>query len=87
VGELPFSVDPQDGLNIVGGIAHFVALRAIADLQNHAIAIAVILQMMCRAIGGKARHHAGVELRLAIVREQRRLAFKDVNELVLPRVL
>ena len=62
------------------------SLGRVADFQDHAIPLALILQMVRGAVGGEAGDHAGAKVGLALVGEQRRLAFEHVNELVLPRM-
>lgn len=84
--EQPAAVASHDRLNIVGRVADHIALAAIADFEDDAIPVAFILQVMRGAVGRKARDHAGPKRCLALIGEQRRFAFKHIDEFVLPRV-
>jgi hypothetical protein len=58
MGESPFPVAAQDGANVVGWVIHFIILAPVAHLQDHAIVVCSILEMMCRAARWKARDHS-----------------------------
>jgi len=83
VGKLPFAILTHDSLDIISGIAHFVALRTVTDLKNNAVPIRLVLQVMRRAACRKTRYHTGAEKRLDVFSEEGRLPFEDINELVL----
>src|SRR3954447_9132007 len=86
VGKLPFAVGSENGLQVINRIAPFVAGGAVADLEIHHRGVGSIHQLMRGALGRKSGAHSGRKLQLVIVRDQRRLALQDVDELVLPAV-
>src|SRR4051794_4983643 len=84
VGKLPFAVGSESSLQIINRIAPFVAGAAVADLEIHDRGAGSIHQLMRDALRWKSGAHSRGELQLPRVRDQRRLALQDVDELILP---
>src|SRR6476659_8642774 len=83
VGKLPFAVGPENGLQIIDRIAPFVTGGAVADLEIHDRGVGSIHQLMRDALRRKSGAHSRRELQFLRVRDQRRLALQDVDELIL----
>src|SRR3954452_2391799 len=83
VGKLPFAVGSESGLQIINRIDPFVTGSAVGDLEIHDRSVGSIHQLMRDALGWKSGAHSGRELQLLRVRDQRRLALRDVDELIL----
>ena len=47
VGESPCPVAAQNSLDVVGRVIHLIAFGTVAQLQDHAIAVGSVLEMMC----------------------------------------
>src|SRR5690348_16246685 len=70
--------------DVVVGVNGGFARRAVADLEIDDVAAGFVHEVMRVAgAGAKARAHAGRERRAALVGDERRMAFDDVDELVL----
>src|SRR5579863_3652125 len=67
-------------------MAAFIAGRAISDLEIDDISRRAIDELMRDAGGGKAGAHAGRQRDLALIGDESRMTFDDVDELVLPAV-
>jgi hypothetical protein len=87
VGKRPFPIFAHQSLNIIGRIFHLIALGAVTDLQNQAIELRPIFEVVSGTVRCKSRHHAGTKLNFACVREQSWLTLHHIDELVLAQVL
>jgi hypothetical protein len=81
--ETPFSIRAHGRCNIVHRVGCGIAFRTVADLQNDAVSICAVLQMMCCSVRGKARNHAWLKLGFHPVGKKRGFAFKNLDKLVL----
>jgi hypothetical protein len=83
VRKLPFAVRPEHGLDIVGGVAPFVTWRPVTDFEIRDFAARPIHQLVGETLGRKACAHPWGERDLALVRHQGRVAFKNIDKLIL----
>src|SRR5512138_631454 len=71
---------------VVVRVLRRVPRDTVADLEVDDVAAAAVHELVGGAAGQEARAHAGAEDRLDLVRQERRLALEDVEELLLLRV-
>ena len=77
----PFAVDAQRCLNIIVGIAAFIANRAVPNLEINDIATGAIDKMMRDAPVAQASAYSGGELGLASVGAQHWMSYRGCKRI------